>query len=168
MEAPYPPNTVEPFLPATNSRPGPVFGSREGVFHPAFAGKYSFHINFSPLDESTASSQPTSISFLTNLSPECKPVSCMEAPNPLIAVEPFQPAFTSHSGPAFEFGGGVFQTSNTGKYACVMNHSLPELSTVYRFSSHLQATTQSATTASLTLDESRSSSSQLESIILHT
>lgn len=44
-EAPDPPNTVVPFMPATSSRPGPVFGAGNGVFRAPYAGKYAQSTN---------------------------------------------------------------------------------------------------------------------------
>ncbi|XP_055614935.1 uncharacterized protein LOC129761245 [Toxorhynchites rutilus septentrionalis] len=47
MGAPNPPITVESFQPVTSSRPGPVYGIGEGVFHRASPGKYHRISNYS-------------------------------------------------------------------------------------------------------------------------
>ncbi|XP_062705565.1 uncharacterized protein LOC134287559 [Aedes albopictus] len=147
MEAPEPLGTVEPFQPATNSHPGPVFECGEGVFQSVNAGKYnSFENNYMPLTSMPCSCPAESLSRsdlggnavsssnqLTNSSvrsmppssPGCTPASPMEALSPLGTVEPFLPATSSHPGPVSECGVRVFQPANAGKYHSIKNNTLP-------------------------------------------
>ncbi|XP_062716091.1 uncharacterized protein LOC134291840 isoform X3 [Aedes albopictus] len=126
MGAPNPLVTVEPFLPAIRSHPGPVYECGEGVFQPVLAGNSSC-TGFGPRTTTCpeiisndriippSSSQPSSAVVST---PGCTPASLMEAPNLLVTVEPFLPATRSHPGPVYECGEGVFQAPFTGEYTC--------------------------------------------------
>ncbi|XP_062558120.1 uncharacterized protein LOC134222996 [Armigeres subalbatus] len=121
-EAPNPLNTVVPFLPTIISRPGPVFEIGNGGFRTPLSGNEA-------MDDSTLPSELpfnyTSRIQIINRSPGCTPASSMEALNPLIAVEPLQPALRSHPGPVIESGTEGFQTVIAGKYNIVQNNSLP-------------------------------------------
>ncbi|XP_062565825.1 uncharacterized protein LOC134228068 [Armigeres subalbatus] len=59
-------------------------------------------------------------------SPGCTTYSTLEAPEPPIAVETFQPALISHPGPAYGSGIRGFQPVQSGKYYSIMNTARSE------------------------------------------
>ncbi|XP_055622731.1 uncharacterized protein LOC129766239 [Toxorhynchites rutilus septentrionalis] len=75
MEAPNPPATVEILQPSLSSRPGPVSGVREGVFHHAVLGKYDSVFSSSDSHPSTGSSDATNVWLPPQ--PVAAPVDCV-------------------------------------------------------------------------------------------
>ena len=73
-----------------------------------------------------------SVLFRTN--PGCTELSNLEGPDPLITVEPMQPALNSRPGPVFETGEGFLHFANKGKYYNSSVTSPPDISGTSSFS----------------------------------
>ena len=154
LEASNPLITVEPLQPAFDSRPGPVFEIGEGVFRLANKGKYLLKSDQPPscipvLSSDNVNDQIslTPVFVTTNSSsiPDCPSIGSatyynnpgrtrycnLEASNPLITVEPLQPALNSRPGPVYDFGEEVFQLANQGKYINENFNAPPDISNTF-------------------------------------
>lgn len=117
MEASDPLSTVEPFLPATISRPGPVSEYGDEVFQNPVSGKYSVYSSNSLPDMTTASSTTTSLAISSLRTPGRKlSISPKEASHSPSTVEPFLPSTCSRPGPVFGIDEEVFRIPPSGKY----------------------------------------------------